>query len=83
MFFSFLAPMVGILSGIMLLVVIFSLLTLAQRADAQAEKWFGMGWEEGQWEDSQTMMEKVQTKQKPCDEVVKRILWMARPGLPH
>ena len=47
MFFSFLALMVGILGGIMLLVVIFSLLTMAKRADAQAEKLFGMGWEEG------------------------------------
>jgi hypothetical protein len=82
MSFSFLALMVGILSGIMLLVVIFSLLTLAKRADAQAEKWFGMGREEGQWEDSQTMVEQVETNQKPVDEVV-GILRMSRPELPH
>ena len=82
MFFSFLALMVGILGGIMLLVVIFSLLTMARRADAQDEKWFGRGWEEGRWEDSQLMVEKVQTNQKPFDEVV-RILRMSRPGLPH
>jgi hypothetical protein len=43
-FFSFLALMFGILAGIILLAVIFSLLTMAKRADAQ--KWFGMGWEE-------------------------------------
>jgi len=82
MFFSSLALMVGILGAIMLLVVIFSLLTMAQRADAQAEKLFRMGWEEGQWEDGQTMVEKGRTKQKPF-EVVVRILRMSRPGLPH
>ena len=82
MFFSFLALMVGILSGIMLLVVIFSLLTLAQRADAQAEKCFEIGSEEGQWEDSQTMVEQVQSNQKPFDEAVRK-LRMSRPGLPH
>ena len=85
MFFSFLALTVGILGGIMLLVVIFSLLTMAQRADAQAEKLFGMGWEEGWekgWENSQTMVEKVQTNQKPFEEVI-RIPRMSRPGLPH
>jgi hypothetical protein len=58
MFFSFLALMVGILCGSMLLVVIFSLLTRAQRADAQDEKWFGMGWEEGQCEDRHLMVKK-------------------------
>ena len=82
MFFSFLALMVGILGGIMLLVVIFSLLTMAQRADAQAEKWFEMGWEEGQWEDSQSMVEKVQTNQEPFEKEI-RIPRMSIPGLPH
>ena len=82
MFFSFLALMVGILGGIMLLVVIFSLLTMAQRADAQAEKWFEMGWEEGQWEDSQSMVEKVQTNQEPFEKEI-RIPRMSIPGLTH
>lgn len=81
MFFSFFALMVGILGGIMLLVVIFSLLSMAKRADAQDEKVFGMGWEEG-WEDSQIMVEKVQTNQKPFEEVV-RIPRMSHPGLPR
>jgi len=82
MFFSFLALTLGILGGIMLLVVIFSLLAMAQRADAQAEKLFGMGWEEGQWEDSQSMVEKVQTNQEPFEKMI-RIPRMSRPGLPH
>ena len=81
MFFSFLALMFGILAGIILLAVIFGLLTMAKRADAQDEKLFGMGWEEG-WEDSQTMVEKVQTNQEPFEEVV-RIPRMSHPGLPH
>ena len=82
MFFSFLALTVGILGGIMLLVVIFSLLTMAQRANDQAEKLFEMGWEEGQWEDRQSMVEKVQTNQEPFEKVI-RIPRMSRPGLPH
>ena len=81
MFFSFLALMVGIIAGILLLVAIFSLLTTARRADDQAEKLFGMGWEEG-WEDSQPMVEKVQTNQEPFEELV-RIPRMSHPGLPH
>ena len=81
MFFSFLALMLGIIGGILLLVVIFSLLTMAQRADAQAEQEFGVGWEEG-WEDSQSRVEKVQTNQEPFAEVV-RMPRMSHPGLPH
>ena len=81
MVFSFLAIMVGIIVGILLLVVIFSLLTMARRAEAQAEKLFGMGWEKG-WKNSKTMVEKVQTNQEPFEEVA-RIPRMTRPGLPH
>jgi hypothetical protein len=81
MFFSVLALMVGIIGGILLLVVIFSLLTMAKRADAQAEPVFGMGWEEG-WEDCQSRVEKVQTNQEPFKELV-RIPRMSHPGLPH
>ena len=81
MFFSFLALTLGILGGIMLLVVIFSLLTMARRAEDQAEKLFGMGWEEG-WKNSKAMGEKVQTNQEPFEEVV-RMPRMSRPGLPH
>ena len=81
MFFSFLALMVGIIGGILLLVVIFSLLTMAKQADAQAEPVFGMGCEEG-WEDGQSRVEKVQTNQEPFEELV-RIPRMSHPGLPH
>lgn len=70
MFFSFLALTVGILVGIMVLVVIFSLLTMARRSEAQAEKLFGMDWEEG-WKNSKAMGGKVQTNQEPFEEVVR------------
>lgn len=82
MFFSFLALTVGILGGIMLLVVIFSLLTMAKRANDEAEKWFEMGWEEGQREDRHSRVEKVQANPEPFEKVI-RISRMSRPGLPH
>jgi len=82
MFFSVIALMLGILCGIMLLVVIFSLLAMARRANDQAKKLFEMGWEEGQWADSQSMVEKVQTTQEPFEKEI-RIPRMSIPGLPH
>lgn len=82
MFLSLLALTVGILGGIMLLVVIFSLLIMAKRANEQAEKLFEMAWEEGRWEDRQSLVEKVQTKQEPFEQGL-RIPRMSRPGLPH
>ncbi len=81
MFISFLALMVGIIGGIFLLVVIFSLLPMAQRADAQAEQELGLGREEG-WEDCQAMVKKVQTNHESFGEVA-RIPRMSHPGLPH
>ncbi len=69
MFFAFMAVIIGILGGIMLL-VIFSLLTMARRAEDQAEKLFGMGREEG-WVDRQAMVKKVQTSREPFEKVVR------------
>ena len=82
MFFAYLAVTVGILGGVMLLVVIFSLLTMAKRAEARAEKLYARGWEEGQLEDRQSLVEKVPTNQEPFEKVM-RIPRMSRSGLPQ
>ena len=82
MFFSVLAFTVGILGGLMLLVVVFSLLTISQQANDQAEKLSAMGWEEGQWEGCQAMVEKGQTNQEPLEKMI-RIPRMSRTGLTH
>lgn len=78
MVFSFLAIIFGFLVGFVLLLVIFSLLNMAQRGDLYLENFPGMASEEGRWEDHPTEVKEVPLK--PLDEEVERQRLASRPS---